>query len=220
VNRAATYGTVSRWLLHDLRNPTQALTLVLELLDDPSMADHELISTIQGSTAHLTRSLELVDRVLRTAPPGMEPGLVNVGDSLEFVGSVLRVHKSPVAIEMADALGKSLPMVRGVREHLDHALLNLLLNAVEAIGQREGTIQLRAAVKGALVEVTIADDGPGVAPELRARLFEPFVTTKRRVPLAGLGLTVARELVGRVGGTLELVPPAGRGACFRMTLRT
>jgi signal transduction histidine kinase len=90
VNRAATYGTVSRWLLHDLRNPTQALTLVLALLDDPGMADRELISTIQSSTAHLTRSLELMDRLLRLVSPGMEPGLVNVSDSLEFVGSVLR----------------------------------------------------------------------------------------------------------------------------------
>jgi signal transduction histidine kinase len=219
VNRAATYGTVSRWLLHDLRNPTQALTLVLELLDDPTMADRELLGTIQSSTAHLTRSLELVDRVLRNAPPGLEPGLVSVSDSLEFVGSVLRVHKSPVTIEVGNAL-TSLPLVRGVREYLDHALLNLLLNAVEAIGQREGTIRMSAAAKGGSVDVTVADDGPGVVPELRMRLFEPFVTTKRRIPLAGLGLAVARDLIGRAGGTLELAPAAGRGACFRMTLRT
>jgi signal transduction histidine kinase len=219
VNRAATYGTVSRWLLHDLRNPTQALTLVLELLDDPGMADRELLGSIQSSTVHLTRSLELVDRVLRNVPPGVEPGLVSVNDSLEFVGSLLRVHKSPVTIDVGDGLS-SLPLVRGVREYLDHALLNLLLNAVEAIGQREGRIRLNAVAKAAIVEVTVADDGPGVVPELQTRLFEPFVTTKRRIPLAGLGLAVARDLVGRAGGTLELAPPAGRGACFRMTLRT
>jgi signal transduction histidine kinase len=219
VNRAATYGTVSRWLLHDLRNPTQALTLVLELLDDPGMADRELISTIQSSTAHLTRSLELMDRVLRPVPPGMEPGLVSVSDSLGFVGSVLRVHKSPVTLDWADAPAPALPLVRSVREHLDHALLNLLLNAFEAIGPREGTIRLGAVSKGGSVEVTVSDDGPGVAPELRGRLFEPFVTTKRRVQLSGLGLAVARELVGRVGGTLDLVPTSGRGACFRMMLR-
>ncbi len=220
MNRAATYGTVSRWLLHDLRNPTQALTLVLELLDDPGMADRELIGTIQSSTAHLTHSLELMDRVLRQVPPGMEPGLVNVRDGLEFVGSVLRVYKSPVTIFVGDAPPPALPLVRGVREHLDHALLNLLLNAIEAIGQREGTIRLDAVSKGGNVEVTVSDDGPGVAPELRGRLFEPFVTTKRRTQLSGLGLAVARELVGKVGGTLDLVPTDGRGACFRMTLRT
>ena len=75
MNRAAAYGTISRWLLHDLRNPTQALTLVTELLDDPAMADPELLGTIQSSTAHLTRSLELVDRVLRNVPPGMDRSL-------------------------------------------------------------------------------------------------------------------------------------------------
>jgi C4-dicarboxylate-specific signal transduction histidine kinase len=149
----------------------------------------------------------------------MDPGLVSVSDSLEFVGSVLRVHKSPVRIEVGDGL-PSLPLVRGVREYLDHALLNLMLNAVEAIGQREGAIRLSATARGGMVEVTIADDGPGVAPELRTRLFEPFVTTKRRIPLAGLGLAVARDLIDRSGGTLELAPPAGRGACFRMMLRT
>jgi two-component system NtrC family sensor kinase len=70
------------------------------------------------------------------------------------------------------------------------------------------------------VEVTVSDDAPGVAPELRGRLFEPFVTTKHPIQLSALGLAVARELVGKVGGTLDLVPTGGRGACFRMTLRT
>jgi two-component system sensor histidine kinase PilS (NtrC family) len=220
VNRAAAYGTVSRWLLHDFRNPTQALTLVLELLQEPSSADRELIHTIQASTAHLTRSLELMDRVLRTAPPGAEAGLVNVLDSLEFVGSLLRVHKSSVGIDTTEALTASLPLVRGVREHLDHTLLNLLLNAVEAIGPQEGTIRIRAAARGTSVELTVSDDGPGVAPEVRARLFEPFVTTKRRGPLAGLGLVVARELIGRAGGTVDHLPGSDGGACFRLTLRT
>jgi hypothetical protein len=89
--------------------PTQALTLVLELLDGPGMADRELISTIQSSTAHLTHSLELMDRVLRQVPPGTEPGLVNLSNSLEFVGSVLRVHKSPVTIFGGDAPAPARP---------------------------------------------------------------------------------------------------------------
>jgi signal transduction histidine kinase len=220
VNRAAAYGTVSRWLLHDLRNPTQALTLVTELLDDPDSADRELLNTIQESTGHLTRSLELLDRVLRQAPSGAQAGPVSVRDSLEFLGSVLLVYKSSVRIDMADALAARLPPVHGVREHLDHALLNLLLNAVEAIGHQEGTVRLVATERESTVELVMEDDGPGVPPDLRERLFEPFVTTKKRAPLAGLGLTVARELVGRAGGTIEYVPAAGQGARFRVTFRT
>jgi C4-dicarboxylate-specific signal transduction histidine kinase len=88
-------------------------------------------------------------------------------------------------------------------------LLNLLLNAIEAIGQCEGTIRLDAVAKGGKVEVTVSDNGPGVAPELRGRLFEPFVTTKRRIQLSGLGLPVARELVGKVGGRWTWCRPAG-----------
>jgi hypothetical protein len=153
--------------------PTQALTLVLELLDGPGMADRELISTIQSSTAHLTRSLELMDRLLRLVSPGMEPGLVK------------RERQSRVRPLRAPSGSTSLP------------------------SRSSGD-----------VEVTVSDDAPGVAPELRRRLFEPFVTTKHPIQLSALGLAVARELVGKVGGTLDLVPTGGRGACFRMTLRT
>ena len=220
MNRAAAYGTVSRWLLHDLRNPAQALTLVLSLLNEPGSGDAELLSTIQGSTAHLVDSLELLDRVLRNPPPGAQAGPVNVRDSLVFLGSILRVYKSAVRIEMGDALAAKLPMVQGVREHLDHALLNLLLNALEAIGQQEGTIRIRAAAREEAVEVLFEDDGSGVAPDLSGRLFEPFVTSKKALPLAGLGLAVARELIARAGGTLDYVGTAGRGACFRLLLRT
>ncbi len=68
-NRATAYGAVSRWLLHDLRNPTQALTLITELMGGPGGMDPDLLKTINESTAHLARSLELLDRVLRAPRP-------------------------------------------------------------------------------------------------------------------------------------------------------
>ncbi len=149
----------------------------------------------------------------------MAPEPLNLRDSLELIGSLLRIHKSQVRIDMTEALAAHLPAVAGVREHVEHALLNLLLNAQEAIGQDEGTVVVRATVHGPNVEVSVEDDGPGVRSSVRDRLFQPFVTTKTGRPGAGLGLCVARELLTRAEGTVEHSRTEHKGACFVATLK-
>ena len=185
----------------------------------PGGMDPDLLKTINESTAHLARSLELFDRVVRAPRPGMAPEPLNLRDSLELIGSLLRIHKSPVRIDMTEALAAQLPAVAGVREHVEHALLNLLLNAQEAIGQDEGTVVVRATVHGPNVKVSVEDDGPGVRSSVLDRLFQPFVTTKTGLPGAGLGLCVARELLTRAEGTVEHSRTKHKGACFVATLK-
>jgi two-component system nitrogen regulation sensor histidine kinase GlnL len=207
---------VSRFLLHDLRNPTQALTLVTALMDTGSI-DRELLSTIQESASHLARSLELLDQVLRTSAPTPAPEPIMVRDSLEFVAGCVGTFKTPVQLELADALGAPLPAVLGSSDYLDHALFNLVLNSLEAIGDSDGVVALTTAVRGAHVEIGVMDSGPGVPAAVRDRLFQPFVTTKPQ-PAAGLGLAVAQELLRRMGGTVSYGPSAGRAEGFLMTL--
>jgi signal transduction histidine kinase len=94
------------------------------------------------------------------------------------------------------------------------ALVNVIANAVrETPGG--GTVRLAAAHEGDRLRLSVSDTGPGVAPELREKLFEPFVTG--HADGTGLGLAIARELVAAHGGTLTLRPSA-RGAVFEMEL--
>jgi CheY-like chemotaxis protein len=121
------------------------------------------------------------------------------------------------------------------REEIQQVVLNLVMNAEHAIGDRPGTITIRTNAGENAHFLQVTDDGPGVGPELRGRVFEPFFTTKEVGEGTGLGLSIALGIANAHGGALSLVdPPAGdrrepasgvgpasdgrKGACFQLTL--
>lgn len=206
VNRAATYGTIGRWLMHDVRGPIQAMGLVGDLIDQgDTLAEPTLRDTLSTATDRLRDLLELLDRVLRLPRPS-EPGPLALRPLVEHLSAIHAAHHLPIELDAAGALSPQLPAVRAAEDALTHALLNLLLNAHEALsggGGRRIRLSAETAAQGRKVELVMEDDGPGVAAEVQARLFEPFVTTKHHHPLAGLGLAVARELLEEWGGTIR-----------------
>jgi C4-dicarboxylate-specific signal transduction histidine kinase len=215
-NRASVYGQVSRWLIHDLRNPTQALTLLPELMTGKSEMDAEgTRRSVMVAARHLTHALELLDRAVRMPAWNSDRGPVSLRDILMFLDSLYRVHHSSISLDLGAALAVNLPAVIGVEDHLEHALLNLVVNAIDTFGDRlEGRITVGAELDGNRVTLLITDDGPGVAKEIHDRLFEPYATTKRGGPVVGLGLPVARELLRRHGGDVRYLPGDGPGARF------
>lgn len=97
--------------------------------------------------------------------------------------------------------------------------MNLFRNAIEAVSQtdrRELTVSTRASGRG-LVEVSVADTGPGISPDVAPQLFQPFVTTKPQG--MGVGLSISRTIIEAHGGQIWTEPNAGGGAIFRFTLR-
>ncbi len=128
-------------------------------------------------------------------------------------------HFRDVAIEtnVAPGLRAAMPAPR-----LTQVLLNLVLNAGAALAtppRSGGSVRLRAAaIDGRRLRIDVEDDGPGVAKQLRGRLFEPFVTTKEVGQGTGLGLAVCRGLVESAGGEIELDPTFEGGARFYVVL--
>lgn len=221
-NRAVAYGTAVRWLMHDLRNPAQTLSLVTELIGSADSApDASLYAALRDSMAQLAVHIETLDRTVMRLPPPGPPTPIALTDVFAFLATILQSHRSQTQLALSPAIAESLPAVAGLTMALEHALLNLLLNAFEAVGDRsDGQIGVTAAVDGDEVLVTIDDNGPGVVSELRTRLFEPYASTKPRSPYpAGLGLTVARHLLESMGGTLTYQPKETAGARFEVRLR-
>lgn len=220
-NRAVVYGTVSRWLLHDLRNPAQALSLVAELFDEADVEpDPEVHTMLRESTQKLAVCLEMLDRTLRTMPPAGSPGPVVLTEVLGFLDQLYQTCRSLTQLDLSQVLGQRIPAVSGMEDHLEHALLNLLMNALEAIGGRDnGRITVTVTERPGQVELVVDDNGPGIAPENVDRLFQPYVTTKPPTTrAAGLGLTVARHLIQLSGGTLAYTPKPSPGARFVVQL--
>jgi two-component system, NtrC family, sensor kinase len=101
---------------------------------------------------------------------------------------------------------------------LSQVLINLLLNAAQAM-DGHGVVRLEARVEPEEgVRIDVIDSGPGISPEVRPRLFEPFFTTKPGGKGTGLGLAISQSLVRAMGGTLEATDGPGRGSCFSVRL--
>lgn len=110
-----------------------------------------------------------------------------------------------------------LPPLVGVRDQLVQVFLNLVLNAIDAT-RRGGCVELSARHESRWLEVTVRDDGHGIAPEHVSRVFQPYFTTKKHG--TGLGLFVTRKLVADHGGRVEFDSQPGTGTTFRVYLPT
>ncbi len=110
-----------------------------------------------------------------------------------------------------------MPAVSAVRRDLEAALLNLLLNSAEAAGNQATRVTAQVAIRSDVLELALEDDGPGIPPDLRPRLFEPFATTRTDRPGRGLGLFAARHLLIGFGADLRH-EPAETGCRFVVRL--
>lgn len=198
-------------LAHEVRNPLGGLRGAAQLLErrlaDPALKEYTRV--IMREADRLT---SLVDAMLGPARPLRRLPL-NIHELLEHVGSLL---KAEMGVDVARDYDPSLPELSLDRDQMVQALLNLARNAVEAAGP-SGRVGFRTRVQrqftlGARLHrlvacVDIMDNGPGVPPELLARIFTPLVTTKSGG--TGLGLSIAQELVNRHGGLIECTSRPG-----------
>ncbi|HZE74973.1 MAG TPA: HAMP domain-containing sensor histidine kinase [Gemmatimonadales bacterium] len=207
--------------MHEVRGPAQAISLVDDLLDQgDSLVDPTLQNTLHTASARLRDVLDLLDRALRPPATQREPEPIPIRQLLELLAAVHASNHGPLDFDQSGALATALPAVRGVEDRLAHALLNLLMNAHEALAGGVGTtirVSARVVAGGRMVELAMEDDGPGVSAAVRDRLFQPFVTTKQGRPLTGLGLAVTRMLVEEAGGAVRH-EPTGSGAKFVVEL--
>jgi two-component system, NtrC family, C4-dicarboxylate transport sensor histidine kinase DctB len=221
-NRHAVCAKVARWLIHDIRNPTQALTLLTSMMDDgPMVGGAPIAETLQLETAHVARSLDLLDRLVTQAAAETVPGPISLLSSLQFVTALYGAHHPLVELEAVGPGAASLPAVQGVAHDIELIVLNLVLNSLEALrGRPKGRIALVASHAGAEVRVTVSDDGPGMTHELEAHLFEPGVSGWSRGGFAGLGLAASRALAERYGGSLTYKRESRPGVSFVLALPT
>lgn len=207
--RLATFGQLVGSIGHELRNPLGVMESSLYILrgrlpagDDRARKHVDRIG--EQLVVANTIITDLLD-MIRDKP--LLPENVLLHDVVESAAAQLHLS---LGIE---ALAR-LPEVRGDPSQLRQVFVNLLSNAREAAGA-QGTLSIDASVQDSSVTVGISDSGPGVAPEVRARLFEPLVTTRQKG--IGLGLALVKRIVERHGGTVAY-QPAATGARFVVRL--
>jgi signal transduction histidine kinase len=216
--RLETTGRLVASIAHDLRTPLSSILFNAEALsaraaqltkaelsaayDDICVASQRLRKTIDG----------LLDFARLGPPVDVE---IPIAETIErargLVGAALREGKHRLITHVHGNVGR----VRGNPLVVEQALVNLVVNAIEAGPAGDAMIHIRAERTPDAVHIIVADDGQGIAPDARARVFEPFFTTKPNG--TGLGLTTAREAMRAIGGDL-LLEPSARGARFVIVL--
>jgi two-component system, NtrC family, C4-dicarboxylate transport sensor histidine kinase DctB len=206
-DRSAVMSTLARGMAHDLRGPLQTLTLMVDphadLLSGPESG--RIRGAVSSAVQHLTDTISRFSQVY--APIDTEPVPLILNELLDCVLELQSYQRGLPMAEVTLDVPAGLPPVRGVESHLRHLLLSLVVNAKQALaGRTEGHILLAAEQHGPSIHLSVEDDGPGLPPDERARVFEAFQTS--REGSLGIGLTVVRWLIERQGGQVSL--EAGR----------
>jgi len=217
-DRQAFVGTLAAGLAHEMRNPLSTLRMHLELLKEDwaspvterERAGHKRLEGILREIKRLEDTLGnflqfAVEHKLRREPVNLNSLMRELADFVAPRFS-LKVEAEP-----------QLPLVEGDPGLLRHAVLNLVLNAMEA-SKPDGTITVRTARNGREVSIQVADQGAGISPEDRARIFEAYFSTKPSG--TGLGLPTAKRIVDEHGGRVTVDSAPGRGSTFTIHLPT
>jgi two-component system NtrC family sensor kinase len=219
--RLAAIGNMAAHVTHEIRNPLSAMGLNVEMLEEELANDasagraevKSLLAAIQREVQRLESLSEEYLRVARLPQPRMEAEDVAtaVRDIVVFARREIENAGCTVELDVAPELPPALFDDAQLRQ----ALLNLLRNAREAM-PRGGPIDVRVAAEGMSVVVDVDDRGGGVPEAIRARVFDPFFSTKGEG--TGLGLAITRHIVESHGGTIACTPREGGGTRFRITL--
>ena len=219
--RIVAVGQLAAGLAHEINNPLGVIRCYAELLQ-ASQEEPQAQADLQVIMRHTEQARRVVRDLLdfarpRPAQPGPSDLAAVVGVTLEVLRPRGRDNTALLSLDAPEGL----PWVRAGADALEHILTNLVLNALDAVSARsDGAGQVRVGLRAqnGQVELTVADNGPGIAPEHLDRVFDPFFTTKDVGKGTGLGLAVVFSLVRDLDGSIEVESPPGGGAVFRVLL--
>lgn len=223
-------GEMGAGIAHELNSPIAGVLSITEVLLgrlDRNDKNYYLLEKIKDASV---RSKHIIEDMLSYARP-FRGEFVRV-DMNDIVRATLNLFASEIktsSMEIAESLDDRLPDIMGNKGQLMEVLLNLIKNARDAMGGKGGisvNSRLRESGAGAgraalpMVSVEIRDTGPGIPPEIKDRIFDPFFSTKERGGgmNIGLGLSIAQSIVKGHGGFIEVDSEPGKGATFRIII--
>ena len=212
----ATLGELAAGLAHEIRNPLAGIAGVIEIIgrDLPSTSPaRAVLKDVRLEVAQINRILTDLLETARPHPPQI--CLSNLNTTVEHAVMLARqqVLSKPIKIELQQA--PNLAEVEHDSDQIHQVLLNLLLNAVQAI-EKEGTVRVEIGSRDDCASVVVSDTGRGIPPQNLPNIFRPFYTTRGNG--TGLGLSLARRIVEEHHGRIEVSSVVGKGSRFEVVL--
>jgi signal transduction histidine kinase len=214
--RISTIARLSSSIVHDLRNPLAAIYGGAEMLVDAELNPAQM-KRLAGNIYRSSRRIqELLQDLLNISRGKVsQPEVCRLHEVVAAAVDSLNTAASAQAVKIQLDVPEWIEAALA-RDRMERVFLNLIDNALEVMPDG-GTIRISAAVEKGSVVVSVTDTGPGIAPEIRGRIFQPFVTAGKKNGL-GLGLALSRQTVLDHGGDMWAEATVRQGACFKLRL--
>src|SRR5579871_2799533 len=212
----ATLGELATGLAHKIRNPLAGIAGVIEIIGRDLPASSPARAVVKDVRQEIARINHIVTDLLQTARP--HPPKVRKSDlntTVEHAVMLGRQQALSKSVEITLTKDPSLPEVEHDSDQVHQVMLNLLLNALQAI-DNDGKVSVTVRPLGAMAAVEVSDNGRGIPPEALPNIFRPFFTTKGEG--TGLGLSLARRVVEDHQGRIDVVSTVGEGTTFTVVL--
>lgn len=216
-------GTLTAGVAHELNNPINNITLTAAMLEEDyaALSDEERLDMIKDLVSQAERSEKIVKNLLDFARESeIKTEQLDLGqlmqETLKLAQNEIKLRKVHVEIDSED----NLPFIHGDRQQLSQVFLNLVLNALDAVKDKKGRLEVsvsRADTPGFLV-TEVKDNGSGIPAHILHRIFDPFFTTKPTGKGTGLGLSVSLGIIQRHGGDIRVESAPGLGSVFKVLL--
>lgn len=217
-NRAATVGTLAIGVAHEISTPLGIISGRAEQLLPRVVGDERALGSVRiilEQTDRIHRVIRGLLGLARGDHPAAEP--VRPEDLVQGAVALVEHRFEQAGVRLRTEIAENLPELLGDPRLLEHAVVNLLLNACDACSTG-GAVGLAAAGDGSLLSLSVVDDGPGIPREVAGRVLEPFFSTKASGKGTGIGLAIVQEIVASHRGSLTLaaVVPHGTRAVIQL----
>jgi two-component system NtrC family sensor kinase len=225
-SKMASLGKMAAGVAHEINNPLSIIResagWIRDLINDGELDGHPVLEDLQEAVndidRHVERARTVTHRMLGFARR-MEPVHENVDLNLlaRQTATFLENETRHRDIEVVFALDSELPLITTDANQVQQIILNLLENAIDAVGE-QGKITLASRVDGPYVVMDVRDTGSGIAPEYLPKVFDPFFTTKATGEGTGLGLSIIYSTLNKLGGRITVESAPGQGSVFTFYL--
>jgi two-component system NtrC family sensor kinase len=216
--KLASIGILAAGVAHEIGNPLSAISGYTQILQSSGLTQDEIseyLAAIAGQTNRIQRIIE--DLLNYSRPSTGHRSEIDLAMAIPAVMSMLTAQKVFKNVAIVYELDPGLPLVNMDRDHLAQIIINIALNAAQAMDGR-GSLTITGRSLNDEVLIGITDTGPGLAPELLDRVFDPFFTTKPVGQGTGLGLAICHRIVESYNGSIDLESGPGRGTTFTLRL--
>lgn len=218
--KLSTMGELAAVLAHEIKNPMNSIIINLEVLrptlgaiseEDKKEKAQKYLGVIEGEIKRLEKVITSFLDLATPAPS--ESSRVRLNEIVEQVLDLLRLELEKNGISNNLDLDSTLPIFFGSCDQIKQALLNLILNAVQAMPDG-GELKIQTSHNDKTVRVVVSDTGSGIEEHILSKIFSPYFTTKKKG--SGLGLAIVRRILREHGGYVDVSSELGKGTSFEL----